>query len=245
VILLDDNFASIVKVVKEGRTIYQNLRKIVYFAFAADASELLTATLGMLLHIAAPVTAIQILAVDLGTNVFPSFSLGLEPSEPSIMARKPFNARERVISQKGLWRLARVGLVVAIGAVSAFILSMRRGGWDFGNKIDANSVLYIQSTTAAYAVLAMSQMANLLQARSETISVFALGFFKNKFALGAIGLSLGILLAFMYVPVLSHSLRMVPIEGSDWIMVVVTAAAVFALEEIRKFTINSRKKATL
>ena len=98
----------------------------------------------------------------------------------------------------------RVGLIVATGAVIAFILSMQRGGWVFGNKIDMSSVLYIQSTTAAYAVLSMSQMANLLEARSETISVFTLGFFKNKFALGAIGLSLGILLAFMYVPVLSR-----------------------------------------
>jgi Ca2+-transporting ATPase len=86
-ILLDDNFASIVKVIKEGRTIYQNLRKIVYFAFAANASEFLAVIFGVLLQIPAPITAVQILAIDLGVDVLPSFSLSLEPAEATIMQR--------------------------------------------------------------------------------------------------------------------------------------------------------------
>ncbi|HEX8974494.1 MAG TPA: cation-transporting P-type ATPase [Patescibacteria group bacterium] len=239
-ILMDDNFASIVKVIKEGRTIYQNLRKIVYFAFAANASEFFTAALGVLLQIPAPITAVQILAIDLGTDVLPSFSLSLEPSEPMIMKRKPFDAKERAISSEGVWRLARVGLIIAIGAVIAFILSMLRGGWIFGNKIDPGSVLYIKSTTAAYAVLSMGQMANLLQARSETLSMFALGFFKNKFAIGSIIISFGVLMAFMYVPLLASGLRMSPIDWRDWIAVALTAAAVFVFEEARKAEITNK-----
>ena len=234
VILMDDNFASIVKVIKEGRTIYQNLRKIVYFAFTANASEFFTATLGVLLHIPAPITAIQILAIDLGTNVFPSFSLSLEPSEPSIMKRKPFDANERAISKDGLWRLVRIGLLMSVGAVIAFILSMKRGGWSFGNKIDANSVLYIRSTSAAYAVLSMSQMANLMQARSESLSVFKIGFFKNKYALGAIFIAVGILFSLMHVPFLQEYLHMMPINWQDWVVVIVTTIVVFVFEEARK-----------
>jgi Ca2+-transporting ATPase len=239
VILLDDNFASIVKVIKEGRTIYQNLRKIVYFAFTANASEFFTAIIGMILGIPAPITAIQILAIDLGTNVFPSFSLSLESAEPDIMSRKPFSVKEKAINSKGVWRLVRVGLIMASGAIIAFILSMKRGGWDFGNKIDVESVLYIRSTTVAYAVLSMSQLANLMQARSETLSVFTIGFFRNKFAIGAAMLSVGIFLSFMYVPLLQQYLRMLPIMWQDWVAVFVITIAVFVFEEGRKIENNN------
>ena len=233
-ILLDDNFSSIVRVIKEARTIYQNLKKFVYFVFVANAGELFTVIIGVLLQVPAPLVAVQILAIDLGTDIFPSFALSLEPSEPNVMRRRPFNNREKIIDSAGVWRLIRVGLIMALGAVIAFILSMKRGGWDFGNKIDASSVLYIRSTTAAYAVLAMTQMANLMQARSETLSVFTVGFFKNKYALGAIVISIGLLLSFMYLPVLQQYLHMMPITWKDWIAVLVTTIAVFVFEEGRK-----------
>lgn len=233
-ILLDDNFASIVRGIKEGRTIYQNLKKFVYYVFTSNVSELFTVTLGVVLGLPAPIAAVQILAIDLGTDIFPSFSLGLEPSEPGIMDRKPFSENEKVIDKDGIWRLVRVGLVMAIGAVVGFFLSMKRGGWDFGNKIDTTSVLYVRSTTVAYAVLSMTQMANLMQSRSQNLSVFAIGFFKNKFALGAIAISVGILLSFMYNPVIREYLHMLPITLMDWIVVGVSILAVFVFEEYRK-----------
>lgn len=233
-ILLDDNFASIVAAVEEGRTIYQNLKKFVYYVFTSNVSEFFTIIIGALLQIPAPISAVQILAIDLGTDIFPSFSLGLEPSEPQTMKQKPFSAKEKIIDAAGIWRLVRVGLIMAVGAVIAFILSMKRGGWDFGNKIDFDSVLYIRSTTAAYAVLAMTQMANLLQARSATLSVFTIGFFKNKYAIGSIFLSTSILLCFMYVPIIQKYLKMLPITWKDWMVVLVTALAVFVFEEARK-----------
>jgi magnesium-transporting ATPase (P-type) len=241
-ILLDDNFASIIRAIKEGRTIYQNLKKFVYYVFTANAGEFFTVIIGVLLQIPAPLMAVQILAIDLGTDIFPSFSLGLEPSEPNVMKRKPFDPKERIIDSSGIWRLLRIGLIMATGAVIAFILSMKSGGWNFRNKIDTNSVLYMRSTTVAYAVLSMSQLANLLQARSETLSVFTIGFFKNRFAIGAIFLSVGILLSFMYVPVLQQYLHMLPITWKDWIMVLVTALAVFVFEEGRKAELSTNEE---
>jgi len=239
-ILLNDNFASIVLAIKEGRTIYQNLRKFVYYVFTSNVSEFFTVAIGVLLGIPAPIAAVQILAIDLGTDIFPSFSLSLEPSEPDIMERKPFKSKEKVIDKAGIFRLIRVGLLMAVGAVIAFILSMKRGGWDFGNKIDPTSVLYLRSTTATYAVLAMTQMANLLQARSEHLSVFTIGFFKNLYALGAILISVGILLSFIYVPFISKYLHMVPIAWQDWVAVAVTTLAVFIFEEARKSEGNKK-----
>jgi Ca2+-transporting ATPase len=150
------------------------------------------------------------------------------------MKRKPFNSKEKVLTGKGAWRIIRIGIIMAVGAAIAFILSMKRGGWDFGNKIDPTSVLYVKSTTVAYAVLSMSQMANLLQSRSETLSVFTLGFFKNMYAIGAIGISIAILLSFMYIPFFRAYLHMSPIGWQDWIAVILTTLAVFVFEEGRK-----------
>ncbi|MCX6766178.1 MAG: cation-transporting P-type ATPase [Candidatus Moranbacteria bacterium] len=233
-ILLDDNFASIVQGIKEGRTIYQNIRKFIYYVFVANAGEFLTAVFGALLFIPAPITAVQILAIDLGVDVLPSFALGLEPPEPGIMKKKPQSAEKRLIGALGFWRLVYVGMIMATGAVIAFLWSMTRGGWHFGEKIDFNSALYIKSTAATYAVLAMAQMANLLQARSETFSVFKIGFFNNKYIIGAILFSVGLLFAFLYIPFFQKNLHMAPLDLRDWLVVAGATLAVFLFEEARK-----------
>ncbi len=194
-ILLDDDFASIVKGIKEGRTIFQNLKKFVHYVFTSNASELFTVVIGVLIGIPSPITAIQILATDLGTDIFPSFSLGLEPAETGSDKNRTISSplrprieasRQKVMTWQGFWRIFNMGIIMAMGAVVAFLWSMMRGGWYFGEAITKESLLYIQSTTAAYAVISMTQMANLMQARSEKLSQFKLGFFKNKYAIGAI-----------------------------------------------------------
>lgn len=230
-ILLDDNFSSIVNGVTEGRTIFRNLKKFVHYVLTSNASELFTVVIGVIMQIPSPISAVQILAVDLGTDLFPSFSLSMEPDEPGVSKRKK---KENVINFKGFRRIAYIGIIMAVGAVAAFLLSMMRGGWSFGKEIAEGSALYIKSTSAAYAVLSMSQMANLLQARSETLSVFKLGFFRNKYAIGSIFISLGILLCFMYIPFCQKYLGMVPIGWQDWLAVIISVLAVFLFEEGRK-----------
>ncbi|MFA7209029.1 MAG: cation-transporting P-type ATPase [Parcubacteria group bacterium] len=233
-ILLDDNFASIVKGVREGRTIFANLKKFVHYVFTSNASELLTVIFGVILQIPAPISAVQILAVDLGTDIFPSFALGLEPHEPDGKNNRQIGKRGGIMTSGGFRRIIYLGVIMATGAVIAFLWSMSRGGWQFGQKIDSASLLYIKSTTAAYAVISMTQMANLLQSRSERLSPFRLGFFKNKYVLFAILISVIMLLAFMYLPVLQKYLHMSPIGGLDWLVVLGSFVAVFLFEEARK-----------
>jgi magnesium-transporting ATPase (P-type) len=232
-ILMDDNFASIVKGVRVGRTIFQNLKKFVHYVFTSNASELFVVIFGVLLQIPSPISAVQILAVDLGTDIFPSFALGLEPEEPGTSKIK-LNSKNSIMSFGGFRRIIYLGIIMATGAVVAFLWSMLRGGWHFGESFSVDSILYLKSTTAAYAVLSMTQMANLLQARSETLSPFQLGFFKNKYAIGSIIISLIILLVFMYLPFCQTYLRMLPIDGKDWLVVLGSFLAVFFWEEVRK-----------
>jgi Ca2+-transporting ATPase len=138
------------------------------------------------------------------------------------------------MTMEGFRRLLYLGIIMATGATVAFIWSMIRGGWHFGGKLPVESLLYIQSTSAAYAVLSMSQMANLLQSRSENLSPFTLGFFRNRWAIVSVFISLVILLSFMYVPFFRVYLGMSPIEWQDWLVVGITTLAVFGWEEIRK-----------
>lgn len=233
-ILLDDNFSSIVNGVKEGRTIYQNIRKFVYYVFTSNASEFFAIVIGVVLHIPSPVTAVQILAIDLGTDVFPSFSLGLEPPEKRSVSKKERKSKNVIIDFNGFKRIVYNGIIMATGAVAAFLWSMIRGGWTFGAPIVGSDPLYIKSTAAAYAVLAMTQMANLLGARSEKLSVFEVGFFKNKYLIFSIFISFGILLCFLYVPFIQKYLHLSPIDSKDWMMVIGSMLAVFFFEEARK-----------
>lgn len=236
-ILMDDNFASIVKGIKEGRTIFQNLKKFVHYVFTSNASELITVVFGVLLQIPSPISAVQILAIDLGTDIFPSFSLGIEPPEPenySKHKKKKINSRESIMSFKGFRRILYIGIIMATGATIAFIWSMIRGGWHFGHNLSGDAELYIKSTAAAYAVLSMTQMANLLQSRSESHSPFSLGFFKNRYLIYSILISFSILLTFMYVPLCQKYIGMRPIQWQDWLVVAVSSLAVFGWEEVRK-----------
>ena len=233
-ILMDDNFVSIVMAIKDGRTIFRNLQKFVHYVFTSNASELLTVVFGVILQIPSPLTAVQILAVDLGTDLFPSFALGLEPEEPEEKEDSFHKEKQVIMTLAGFRRIIYLGVIMATGAVIAFIWSMLRGGWHFGEKIDASALLYIQSTTAAYAVISMTQMANLLQSRSARFSPFQLGFFKNLYVLGALAISVGMLLLFMYLPFFQKYLHMSPIKWQDWLMVLIGFLAVFIFEEARK-----------
>jgi Ca2+-transporting ATPase len=237
-ILMDDNFVSIVQGIKEGRTIFVNLKKFVHYVFTSNASELITVIFGVILHIPSPISAVQILAVDLGTDIFPSFALGLEPREPGSENSKDIN-KGGVMTAAGFGRIIYLGVIMATGATVAFVWSMLRGGWHFGSNIDVDAILYIKSTTATYAVLSMTQMANLLQSRSEKLSPFQLGFFKNMYALFAIAISVIMLLAFMYVPFLQKYLHMSPIDWRDWLVVGISFMAVFLWEEARKSDSNN------
>jgi len=232
-ILLDDNFASIVSGVREGRTIFSNLRKFVHYVLSSNSGELFTVLFGVLLQIPAPITAVQILSIDLATDVLPSFSLGMEPPE-SGGKNNQSNSEKSIMEWPGFRRIIYLGILMATVAATAFIWSMLRGGWNFGEAINSGSALYVKSTTAAYAVLAMSQMANLLQSRSEKYTPFELGFFKNKYLIGSIFLSFGILLAFMYLPFFQENLRMLPIDAKDWMLVGISACLVYLFEESRK-----------
>jgi Ca2+-transporting ATPase len=233
-ILLDDNFASIVNGVKEGRTVYRNLRKFTHYVFTSNVSELFAVLLGLLLHIPAPILAVQILAIDLGTDVFPSFALGVDPEEPETIRKADPRQERQIVTWAGVRRLLALGAIMAAGAIVAFLLSLWRHGWQWGETLAADSPMYLQAVTVTYMVLAVTQMANLLQSRSETLSFFRVGVFRNLYVWGAIAASMFILWCFLHVSFFQTYLYMRPIETLDWVLVFFFTGLVFFFEEWRK-----------
>lgn len=233
-ILLDDNFASIVYGVREGRTVYSNLRKFTHYVFTSNVSELFTVLFGLILHIPAPLIAVQILAIDLGTDILPSFALGLEPEDKEAVRQKHSKESSQIITLQGVKRLLMLGAIMAVGAIVTFIYSLWRHGWHFGQAIASDNPIYLKAATAAYIVLAITQMANLLQSRSENLSFFKVGVFRNMYVWGAIAFSFTLAWAFLNLSFFRMYLHMVPIDRTDWALVAFFTVAVFIYEEWRK-----------
>lgn len=231
-ILLDDNFSGIVRGIREGRNIYANLKKSVHYVFTSNVSELFTVLIGFGLGIPSPIAAVQILAIDLGTDVFPSLALGVEPEEPKVDKTQK-KGTASIIDREGVKRLVKFGTLMAIGGTVTFLLSMIRGGWQWGDTISFDSALYQKSTAATYATLALTQMANLLQSRSATLSFFAMPFFSNPWIWISMTLSLALLVTFTSTPIQSLLAMQTP-DILDWTLSILFAIIVFTYEELRK-----------
>lgn len=242
-ILLDDRFASIVSGIREGRMIFSNLKKFVHYVFTSNASELFTVLLGFLFHIPMPITAIQILATDLATDLLPSFALGMEPEEPSAKQQGlSSNGKQSVMDWDGVRRILVLGLLMAIGAVSAFLLSLMRDGWVFGESLPTEELMYVKATTAAYITIALTQMANLLQSRSATTPFFHMRFFSNWYVWGAMAISITMMIAFTNLSFFQSALGMTEIDGLDWLAAVVFTLLIFFFEEARKTRLYRQKQ---
>ena len=247
-ILMDDNFATIVKAVEQGRTIYSNIRKFVGFLLSCNVGEILVIFLLSLVPktlipgIAAPLTAIQLLWLNLITDSFPALALGREKGEPGIMKMPPRSKKEPIINKSMLGHitLQSIGLFVSVAA--AFIIalvSMNNGSTFFYSGIMADAaskgVHPIDiARTVAFATLICAELFRAFAARSERISVFKLGIFSNKMMNIAVALSLVMLVAVIYIPGVNGIFNNVAIAPMAWLVILPLAILPFAVSEISK-----------
>ena len=247
-ILMDDNFATIVKAVEQGRTIYSNIRKFVGFLLSCNVGEILVIFLLSLVPkslvpgIAAPLTAIQLLWLNLITDSFPALALGREKGEPGIMKMPPRSKNEPIINKSMLGHIAlqSVGLFVSVAA--AFIIalmSMNNGGTFFYSGVLADAAAkgvhpIDIARTVAFATLICAELFRAFAARSERISVFKLGLFSNKMMNIAVALSLVMLVAVIYIPGINGIFNNVAINPLAWLVILPLAILPFAVSEISK-----------
>ena len=223
-VLLDDNFATIVAAVEEGRRIYGNIRKFMRYVLTCNSAELWVIAAAPFLGLPAPLLPIHILWINLLTDGLPGLALAAEPAEPTIMQEPPRSARESVFAHGMWWHIALGGL-----AMAAVTLLVQAGAMRYG---------HAAWQTMTFTVLTFSQLGHVLAVRSERESLFAKGLTSNLPLLGAIALTIVCQLAAIYVPALNAAFRTSPLDPAELAVCLAMSALVFLLVEGEKHLIR-------
>ncbi|MBA3034961.1 MAG: cation-transporting P-type ATPase, partial [Desulfobacterium sp.] len=225
-ILLDDNFATIVKAVREGRKIYDNIRKFVKYLLTTNSGEIWTLFLAPLVGLPIPLLPIHILWINLVTDGLPALALSLEPAEGDVMSRPPRHPKESIFSHglgiHALW----VGLLMGgiVLSVQSWSISTGHSHWQ----------------TMVFTTLCLTQLGHVLAIRSEKESLFTIGLFSNKYLLGAVVLTFLLQMATIYVPYLNPIFKTEPLTPSELFITLALSSVVFFAVEIEKY-IKRRK----
>ena len=246
IVLADDNFASIVAAVEEGRAIFSNIRKFLRYLLSSNIGEVMTMFFGVLLAdvigltaaggggVVLPLLATQILWINLVTDGAPALALGVDPADAGLMTRPPRPRAEGVITRRMWAGIFFVGAVMAAGTLLALDASLP-GGLIEGS----GNMRYGQ--TIAFTTLVMFQIFNVFNARSDERSAFS-GLFKNHWLWGAILLSLALHVAVIYIPFLQGAFSTVSLSVGDWLRCAAVASSVLWLRELSKVVIRATSR---
>jgi Ca2+-transporting ATPase len=205
-ILTDDNFASIVRAVSEGRTIYGNIRKVVGYLLSCNIGEILVIFLAMLANLPVPLVAIQLLSINLITDAFPAFALGMEKEEPGVMERAPRDPAEPIVDKKMSVAVAIQSIALALGTLGSFV---------YGLYVHKDLEV---ARTACFLTLVLGELLRAYSSRSEQISVFKMRVFDNSYLNKCVLASLIFMLASIYVPALNPIFSTVPLTFDEMIV---------------------------
>jgi magnesium-transporting ATPase (P-type) len=234
-VLLDDNFASIVAGIEEGRAVYDNIRKFLTYILTSNVPEIVPYVAFVLARIPLPLTIVQILAVDLGTDMLPALALGAERPGPDAMRRPPRPRHERLLSAPVLVRAYLwLGMLEAAAALAVYFFVLDAGGWRYGEELAARDPLYLEATTACLAAIVLVQVVNVFLCRDPSRSVWSFPLGSNRLILWGIAVELGLLLAIVYTPWGNALFGTAPLPLAAWLYALPFAAALLALEEARK-----------
>lgn len=235
-VLADDDFSTIVRAVREGRTIYVNMRKFILYLLSCNSGEIAVMFFGMLLTTLIfgvpelPLLAIQILWVNLVTDGLPALAMGVDPPDSDIMTRQPRDPKESILTRKSIYFILFSGFVISLGTLFIFFLYLLPN-LTTGQVPDSSALL--RARTAAFTVLIMFQMVMALQIRKEEHSLFSREFFRNPYLLLAIASSIGLHLIIMYIPVFQPIFRTISLGIGDWILVLAIAGLLIVVDETR------------
>ena len=239
IVLLDDNFASIVNAIEEGRAVFENIRNFITYIFASNIPELVPYIGYILFGIPLPLTIMQILAVDLGTDMFPALALGSEKPSPAIMQRPPRPKDEHLLTKSVLIRAYFfLGVLEALAGMSAYFYVMHQGGWVWPQPMAPSPTLYLQATTACLAGIVATQIANVFVCRSPGVSIISLGIFSNRLLLAGITTEMILAAFIIYTPFGNSLFACAPIGADVWLLLIPFALLLLFADETRKYFFN-------
>lgn len=241
-ILTDDNFASIVSAIEEGRAVYDNIRRFVTYIFTSNIPEIVPFLLMVIFRIPLALTVMQILAIDLGTDMIPALALGTEKPEPGIMNRPPRPRNERLLNKKVLTRAYLfLGPIQTAACMFAFFYMYWISGWRPGMAMATTGAVYVLATTMTHAAVVTTQIGNGFAQRTNRESIFKVGFFSNRFLIWGIVIELVVINILIYVEPFQSIFEHGPISGMDWVVLLALAPVLLVADEIRKFFLRRRE----
>ena len=245
-VLTDDNFATIVVAVEAGRQVFDNVRKFIVYIFAHATPEVIPFLVFALSGgaVPLPLTVMQILAIDLGTEILPALALGREAAEPGLMARPPRPASEGVIRRAMLVRAwVWLGLVEAALVLAAFFVVLLDGGWSPGDPVGVGSALhttYLTATTMTFAGIVACQIGTAIAARTERVSLRSIGFFSNRLLLWGIASEIVFTAALVYAPPLQSIFGTAALGPAELALLAPMPLIVWGSDELRRWYVRSR-----
>jgi magnesium-transporting ATPase (P-type) len=248
-VLTDDSFASIVAAVEEGRVVYDNIRKFVTYIFAHATPEVVPFLIFALSggSVPLPLTALQILAIDLGTETLPALALGREPAEPGVMDRPP-RRRERGIIDGAMLRRAWLwlGLLEAVLVTGGFFYVLLQAGWSPGADVDSGSPLhadYLAATTMTFAGITACQVGTAFATRTTHASLRSIGFLSNRLLLWGIAFELAFAAAIIYLPALQSVFGTESLGVDALLLLALFPPLVWGSDELRRSVVRRKQSA--
>ncbi len=234
-ILADDNFSSIVNAIEEGRAVFANIRKFLTYVLSSNVAELIPCLAFVLFKIPLPLTVMQILSIDLGTDLLPALALGTEQADPYLMSIPPRSKDAGLFDWKLLCKAyLYLGAMVSISSMAAFFYILNSGGWHYGEIPATDNLNYRAATTACLMGIMCMQIVNASMCRSDRKSVFSIGPFSNSL------LNLGIILELLLMGFICYSppgnaiFHTAPLPLDFWLFMIPFMIAMTGIEEIRK-----------
>ena len=240
-ILLDDSFSTLVYAIREGRTIYNNLKKTIIASLTSNGAELSIVLLGLvgvaLFGWPIPILAIQILAIDLLAEILPLTALTFDPGSQDLMVSPPRSQEEHILNRYTMIEISFLGFLMgALGFINFGVFIQRTGV-----ELDMAHALYPRATTLSYATIVCCQFVNILSRRYTYDSIFNSNFWNNKKILWSIIISIGFTLAAIYIPVVNHFVGFAPLTLKDWVTILASAAVFLSAHEIIKMVKRSKR----
>jgi P-type Ca2+ transporter type 2C len=228
IVITDDNFATIVGAVEQGRVIVSNILRFIHYLFACNFAEIITVFTAIMLGWPLPIAVLQILWLNMVTDLFPALALAMEPAGDDVMLKPPRDPRAPLMTRSFAWLIAWQGMVLAACTLVAFRVALRWYG-------DTGAGL-VHAVTIAFMTLSMVQIVHTLNARSRTKSLFNSGVLNNRWLLAAIGVSVMVQLTAVQVPVLRSVLDTVPLVWQDWQLILAcTTVPLIVVESVKLF----------
>lgn len=229
-ILGNDDFATIVAAIEEGRIIYDNIRKFIRYLLSCNVGEVLTMFFATLLGLPLPLLPIQILWMNLVTDGLPAIALGLDPGDPDIMQRRPRNPKESIFAHGLPRRIMVRGTIISIAVLLIYIVGFYTGG----KNLDL-------ARTMAFTALVFIQLFYVFDCRSERYSIFDLGLLSNKYLVGAVSCSMIMQLMVLYVPFFQKIFKTVPLNLEQWMLIIILTIGTTLLQGLYR-TVKIRRK---